>query len=80
MKKEYRTDIEALNSLRDKWPSAFVSRTELDKFTGGILHGRTEANRESRPGVDSIPRFRMGKKIFYQVDDIVEYLKRKVER
>ena len=80
MKKEYRTDVSVLDSLTDKWPSTVVSRAELHKFSGGILNGRTMANRECREDSDSIPRFRAGKKVFYQVQDVVEFLKRETSK
>ncbi|MCX5880578.1 MAG: hypothetical protein NTU74_01820 [Deltaproteobacteria bacterium] len=80
MKKGYRTDVQVLDSLADKWPSNLVARAELDKLTGGILHGRTMANIESREDSDSIPRFRAGKKVFYQVSDVIDFLKRKIEK
>ena len=80
MKKAYRTDIDALDTMADKWPSTVVSRQEIHKLTGGILHGRTLANKESRENEDSIPRFRMGKKVFYQVEDVIKYLKRETSK
>ena len=80
VKKEYRTDVQALDSLADKWQSTVVSRAELHKLTGGILNGRTMANVECREDSDSIPRFRMGKKVFYQVKDVIDFLKRKTEK
>jgi hypothetical protein len=80
MKKEYRTDVSVLDSLADKWPSSVVARAELHKLTGGILNGRTMANCECREDSDSIPRFRTGKKVFYQVVDVIDFLKRKIEK
>jgi len=38
--------------------------------------GERWQNRECREDSDSIPRFRAGKKVFYQVQDVVEFLKR----
>ncbi len=79
VKKPYRTDVAALDSMADKWPTTIVARSELGKFTGGILDSRTQANLDCKPDKDSIPRFRMNKKIFYEVKDVIAFLKRKIE-
>jgi len=76
MKKVYRADVQVLDSLADKWPSTVVSRAELHKFSGGILNGRTMANRECREDSDRIPCFRMKKTVFYTVSDVIDYIKR----
>ena len=80
MKKEYRKDVNVLDELAEKWPSSVVARSEIGKFTGGLLHGRSMANRECRADATSIPRFRMGKKVFYRVDDVIDFLKAEISQ
>lgn len=55
------------------WPSPIVSRTEIYKFSGGLLSPRTLANLDSLG--DGPPRGRCGRKIFYPVDSLVAWLK-----
>jgi len=57
-----------------KWPSPVVARTELDRFSGGLLNCRTEANRDSL-GVGIPGRFRVGRKICYPVKAVIQYMR-----
>ena len=34
--------------LADRWPSAWVARTEVDRFTGGIVSEKYLANLDSK--------------------------------
>lgn len=54
------------------WPSPIVSRTEISKFSGGLLSPRTLANLDSLG--DGPPRGRCGRKVFYPVDSLVAWL------
>ena len=76
--KEYRSDTKELDKLIERWPSAMVARAELHKFTGGILNGRTEANKESRRDADALRPFRVGRKIFYDVSNVTETIKQRM--
>jgi hypothetical protein len=38
-----------LSILLEKWPSPYVARSEVEKFSGGILKARTVANLEPLP-------------------------------
>ena len=62
-----------LSALKEKWPSNFVERQQVARFSGGILHPRTMSNLDSRnegpPG-----RIRIGKKIAYPIDSLVKWL------
>ena len=41
------TEDFSLDSLVDNWPSPIVARSEIKNFSGGLLHPRTMANRDS---------------------------------
>ena len=68
----------SLSQLADKWPSPFVARHELDKFSGGILNPRTMANLDSQ-GEGPAGRIRIGRKIVYPVQSLVEWLENRAE-
>jgi hypothetical protein len=61
------------------WPSPVVARTEIKKFTGGALSGRTVANLDSR-GEGPEGRFRLGRKTVYPKDKLVEWLERRMSQ
>ena len=65
-----------IEGIKDNVGSPIVARKSLDAVTGGILHGRTMANRDSLgDGIDGM--FYIGKQAVYPVDSVVEYLKTK---
>jgi len=60
------------SELMRTWPSTIVARSEVGKFSGGLVRPKTLANAESL-GIG--PRsFRYGKKIFYRTEDLVAWL------
>ena len=62
--------------MLDKWPSAIVSRTEAEAFTGGVISEKYLANLDSQ-GKGPSGRFRMGRKVAYPVTEFVEWLKKR---
>lgn len=50
--------------LVDRWPSSIVSRTDVQKFTGGALTSKSMANHDSM-GTGPAERFRIGRKVCY---------------
>lgn len=62
-----------LSRLADRWPSPYVARGEIEKFTGGIVRSKTLANLDSQkagpPG-----RVRVGRKIAYPVNEFISWL------
>ena len=72
-----KVEREYLQSLKDKWPSAFVVRSEIDRFSGGLLHGRTLANLDCEG--KGPKRIRLGRKIGYQIDDLITWMTERVE-
>ena len=59
-------------SLAEKWPSSIVARSEIKKFSGGLISAKTLANAQWK-GV--APRsYQFGKKVFYHVDDLIQWM------
>lgn len=70
--------IKDLEELAARWPSGLVARTEIHKFTGGLLSGRTLANYDSRG--EGPPRVRLGRKVAYPTDELVRWLAARLEK
>jgi hypothetical protein len=61
-----------LSKLIDRWPSAFVARSEVGKFTGGMIQPGTLANLDSKGlGPEKI---RVSRKVAYPVIPFVRWL------
>ena len=67
-----------LSILLENWPSPCVARTEVEKFSGGILRARTLANLDSQ-GKGPKGRFRVGRKVVYTAIGLVEHMQEKSE-
>jgi hypothetical protein len=67
-----------LTTLADNWPSQLVARTQqqLDKFSGGLLNARTLANADCL-GTGPKNRVRIGRKVAYPVQSLVDWMKAK---
>lgn len=55
------------------WPSGLVARSEVGRFSGGLLNGRTLANLDSA-GMGPPNRIRVGRKIAYPVRDLIRWI------
>jgi hypothetical protein len=67
-----------LQALKDKWPSAVVTRDKVEEFTGGMLTRGTMANLDCRG--EGPPRFYWSeRKIVYPVDKFIEWLAKRME-
>jgi len=67
-----------LSNLADSWPSPFVAREEVKRFTGGIINPKTIANLDCQ-GKGPEGRIRIGRKIAYPVKLFVEWLEQRSE-
>jgi len=56
-----------------KWPSSVVSRSEVPRFTGGLMTIKYIQNLDSA-GLGPAGRVRVGRKIVYPVDAFIEWL------
>jgi len=59
--------------LVERWPSAVVARTEVGRFTGGMISGKYIANLDS--GGTGPVRVKMGRRVGYPVKDFVAWLR-----
>jgi hypothetical protein len=63
----------------ERWPSSLVARSQLSKFTGGLLSQRYMANLDSL-GIGIKDRIRCGRQIAYPVRSVVEFLESRTQR
>lgn len=63
--------------LKKHWPSGIVARTAVTEFSGGLLDAKTLANLDSLG--DGPPKGRLGRKIFYRVDDLISWMEARTE-
>lgn len=59
--------------MADRWPSSVVARTEIERFTGGVIREKYLANLDSQ-GRGPAGRVRVGRKIVYSVTEVVKWL------
>ena len=73
--KERERIIALIESLRKTVKSPFIARMKLADVTGGVLEGRTQANRDSEgTGIDGL--FYIGRKAVYPTEAVIDRLKR----
>mgnify|MGYP006273295583 FL=1 len=56
-----------------KWPSTFLTRSQVPTFTAGALTSKTMANLDSQ-GLGPSERFKIGSKMAYPVENFTEWL------
>ena len=62
-------------SLKKRYPLG-IPRAQIGEATGGVLHSRTEANRDcTECGIKG--RFKIGRQTLYPVAEVVKYLREK---
>jgi len=64
--------------MADQWPSPYVARQEVERFTGGIIKVRYLANLDCL-GQGPKGRVKVGRKIAYSVDEFVAWLELRSE-
>lgn len=64
---------DVFEQLVEAWPSPLVARSEVGKFSGGLLHPRTMANEDSR-GNGPI-RIIVGRKVAYPTKQLAEWMR-----
>lgn len=66
---------EHFQTMKKAWPSSIVARSEVGRFSGGIL---TPGNLANLDCLGKGPeRIRIGRKVAYPVDALVDWLKEK---
>jgi hypothetical protein len=69
---------DVFEEMAERWPSAVVARTEIGKFTGGMLSAKYMANLDSqRLGPAKVV---CGRKVGYPVRGLIEWLRQRSER
>lgn len=61
--------------LADNWKKPLVPRTEVGEFSGGILHPRSMANRDSLGEGPS--KITVGKRVYYEPQALVDWMRQK---
>lgn len=64
--------------MAEKWPSAWVARTEAERFTGGMIGEKYLANLDCQ-GKGPAGRIRCGRKVAYPVNEFVKWLELRSE-
>jgi hypothetical protein len=62
-----------LSKLAEKWPSPFVARKKVDRFSGGTITPKYMANLDSM-GKGPQGRIRIGRQVVYPVGELVKWL------
>jgi len=75
---ENSTITNLLQQMAASWPSPIVARTEIEKFTGGLISEKYQANLDSA-GKGPEGRIRIGRKVAYPVSEYLTWLKERSE-
>lgn len=67
-----------LSSLADKWESAYVTRNEISRFTGGMSTKASMAYFDSK-GEGPDEKILINKKIAYPVESVIRWLESRAE-
>ena len=62
-----------LSSLAEKWPSPYVARKAISKFSGGTITPGYISNLDSQ-GMGPIGRIQIGRQIVYPVESLIRWL------
>ncbi len=68
---------ETLVKMRERWPSAAVSRKDVAVFSGGLVSSKFLANHDSA-GTGPAKRFKVGKTVAYDVDALLAWLQERL--
>lgn len=68
-----------LSALAVKWQSAYVSRSQIYAFSGGIITSKSMANLDSL-GLGPAGRIRISRRICYSVDSLIAWLENRATR
>ena len=63
--------------LARKWPSTIVARTEVGRFSGGLISPAYLRNLDSQ-GLGPAKKVRIGQKIAYPADELARWLASRV--
>ena len=63
--------------FKKSWPAPVVARSQVDVFSGGLLHPRTLRNLDSLG--QGPPRIKLGRLVAYPVDGLVQWMQERAE-
>lgn len=63
----------SFSTMAANWPSPYIVRQEVERFTGGIVNAKYLANLDSR-GEGPPGRVKVGRKVAYPVNSFVAWL------
>lgn len=66
------------SNMGKRWPSAYVARTEFNRFTGGLYTAKYLANCDSKQ-IGPQGRIRAGRKILYPVESVIRWLEARAQ-
>ena len=72
------TAVETIKRAGDRWPSSFVPRSKVPRFTGGLFAVGTLANKDAE-GKGPGGSFRIGRQVCYPVDSLCNWLIERLE-
>jgi hypothetical protein len=72
------TSASDFSKLIESWGAPFVARESIGKFSGGLVHRRTIANLDAK-GKGPAGKFKIGRKVGYPVESVVEWLENRAE-
>lgn len=67
-----------IRNTAEKWPAAFVARTKIREFSGGLISPGTAANLDSL-GCGIEGSFKVGRQVAYPVESVVNFLIARLE-
>jgi hypothetical protein len=68
-----------LSKLAEKWPSAYVARDQVGKFSGGIISPQRIKNLDAL-GKGPVVRIRVGRRIAYPVAALIRFLEARAKK
>lgn len=73
-----KVSTDSIDELAKRWPSTIVARTEITRFTGGLVSPRYLANLDCK-GLGPAGALRLGNRIAYPVRNLIDWLKGRVK-
>ena len=62
-----------LSYLADGWQSKIIARTDVRRFTGGVMSAKYLANLDSQ-GKGPLGKFKIGRKTVYPIKNFISWL------
>ena len=72
MKKQEMVTVPDFQLMVEAWEGGpYVARSQVGKFSGGMLHPKTMANLDSQG--EGPERVKYGKRVYYEVEKLVQW-------